>query len=124
MLHAGGSFGKGFYAFAEMGYFHYSNGYSDAIEGKIEIGKNLGDHLTLMLTTDIRKSANNGTVQVENLLQTGFYPNNQEWVAASLKANYEFDSAWGVNAGTAMIPIQFNYVGFAGSLSAGVYKKL
>lgn len=121
--HVGGSFGGKWYAFAEMGFMKYTNDFSDVIEGRIEVGRNFSKSFTMMLTTEIRQSLENGSFYSENLTQTGLYPNDQEWIASTLKANYELPQMYGINLGLSMIPFQFDNVGFAGAISVGIYKK-
>ena len=121
--HIGGSFSTDWYAFAEVGFMKHTNNFSDVIEGRVEVGRNLGEAFTIMLTTDIRQSLNNGSYVNENLIQTGLYPNDQEWIASSIKLNYESPSNFGAHLGTALIPIQFNNVGFVGVFTLGTYVK-
>ena len=123
MGHFGGGLNDNWYGFAEAGYFALTNNFSHAVEGKVEFGRTMSKRLTLILSTDFRFSMNNGTYADARLVQTGFYPQNQEWAATSLKALYETDSRWGFMAGTPLIPIYFRYVGFNGTLSFGAFKK-
>ena len=122
--HVGKGFGGKWYAFAELGYMKHSNNFSDIIEGRVEVGFNLGSKATIMLSTDIRQSLKNGTFFNENLIQTGLYPNDQEWIASTLKVNFAVSEKVGINFGTTFIPFQLNNVGLAGAFSVGAYVKL
>ena len=122
MIHAGRGNEK-HYGFIAAGYLKYTNGFSDAIEVNIEHGWNLGEKWNLALAFNSRFSLYNGSYVNANLDQTGFYPNNQEYAAISVKAAYDLGNGFGLNATIPMVPIYFNKVGFSGTFGFGLYKK-
>lgn len=122
VLHAGRGNAK-HYGFVAAGFYKYTNDYSDAIEFNVEHGWKIKERWNLALSLDGRLSLYNGSYFNENLDQTGFYPNNQEWVAVSAKAAYELKNGFGINAAAPLIPIYFNRVGFNGTFALSFYKK-
>lgn len=122
MAHIGRSNEK-HYGFLEVGFHKYTNGFSDVLEINLEHGFRLGARFNLAFVLNARHSLENGTFVNENLEQTGLYPNNQEWAAVSGKLNYEGKNGLGVNFGMPLIPIKFQYVGFNGTVTLGVYKR-
>lgn len=123
VLHAGRGSSK-HYGFASIGFYTYTNNYSDALELKVEHGWQLGQQWNVALALDGRLSLYNGTFFNENLDQTGIYPNDQEWLAISAKASYDLKNGFGFNMALPLVPIYFNRVGFNGSFALGLYKKL
>ena len=123
--HVGGGINEHWYAFGEAGYWINSNDYSDIIEGQIEAGRSVGKskRFTIAGTANLRFSMRNGNFDDSTLLQTGLYTDDQEWVAISVKANYQTPTDWGVGFGAPLVPIYFNHVGFVGAFSLSVYKK-
>ncbi len=124
MAHVGGGLGSKWYAFAEMGFMKYTDEFSDTVEGRVEIGRTLGNAFTLMLTTEVRLSFDNGSYYNENFIQTGLYPNDQQWIASSLKLNWQSAGKFGAHIGTALIPLHLTNVGFAGTFVIGAYLKI
>lgn len=125
VAHMGGSFGQRSYAFFEGGFHKYFNNFSDVIEAKVEYGRKMGkkQQLTMIFALDVRQSLRNGSYSNPNLEQTGFYPNDQEWMVISGKLNYELKSKWGFNLGLPLVPIKLHRVGFNGTVALGIYKK-
>ena len=70
----------------------------------------------------MRESIKNGTYRNENLRQTGFYTNNQEFVSPGLKMNYELKNEVGLSVAT-YAGLSGNYVRKIGMFSLGIYKK-
>jgi hypothetical protein len=122
VLHAGRGNSK-HYGFAAVGFYKYTNSYSDAVEINVEHGWKLKERWNLALTLNGRFSLSNGSYFNENLDQTGLYPNDQEWLAISAKAAYELKNGFGLNAAFPLVPIYFNRVGFNGTFAMGLYKK-
>jgi hypothetical protein len=122
VLHAGRGNSK-HYGFAAVGFYKYTNNYSDVIEINVEHGWKLKERWNVALSLDGRFSLYNGSYFNGNLDQTGLYPNNQEWLAISAKASYELKNNYGINAAFPLVPIYFNRVGFNGTLAMGLYKK-
>ena len=122
MVHIGRSKEK-HYGFLAIGYHKYTNDFSDVLEINLEHGWKIGQKWNLALALIARHSLDNGSYKNENLEQTGFYPNNQEWAAISGKAAYELANGFGVNLALPLIPIKFQYVGFNGTIGLGIYKK-
>ncbi len=122
MVHIGRSKEKR-YGFLSVGYHKYTNNYSDVLEINLEHGWKFGQKWNVALALNARHSLDNGSYRNENLEQTGFYPNNQEWAAISVKAAYELANGFGVNLAMPLVPIKFQYVGFNGTIGLGVYKK-
>ncbi len=122
VLHVGRSNSK-HYGFAAIGFYKYTNNYSDVIEINVEHGWKLKERWNVALSLDGRFSLSNGSYFNENLDQTGLYPNDQEWLAISAKAAYELKNNLGINAAFPLIPIYFNRVGFNGTFAMGLYKK-
>lgn len=122
VLHAGRSNLKQ-YGFASIGYYKYTNNYSDAIEINVEHGWKLKERWNVALALNGRFSMQNGSNFNDQLDQTGLYPNNQEWLAISAKASYDFKNKFGINAAFPIVPIYFNRVGFNGTIALGLYKK-
>lgn len=85
-LSAGRGFGNGyFYGYLGAGY--RTNNYSSFITGGLEGGYQLADYLWVAGVIDILQSMQNGSREdpLNNLL-TGFYVNNQEYLAWGVKA--------------------------------------
>ena len=112
------------YGFLEIGYQNFTNNFSDVLELTIEYGWKLGDRFYLMAVLNVSQSLKNGDYFNANLLQTGLYPNNQEWGYISAKMAYETKNGWGINAALPVMPIKFKYVGFNGTIGLGVFKKI
>ncbi|MCI5055268.1 MAG: hypothetical protein MRY83_04115 [Flavobacteriales bacterium] len=112
------------YGFLEIGYQKYTNNFSDVIEIRIEHGWRLKNDLNIGVNLDARHSLENGSYFNENLAQTGLSPNDQEWAAIGVKAAYETKNGIGLNMAMPLIPIKFQYTGFNGVLSFGIYKKI
>ena len=123
MVHVGRSSEK-HYGFLEVGYHKYTNNFSDVLEVNLEHGFHIGQRWNLAFALNARHSLENGSYRNENLEQTGFYPNNQEWAAISAKAAYETANGWGFNIALPLVPIKFRYVGFNGTIGLGIYKRL
>ncbi len=123
MVHIGRSKEK-HYGFLAIAYHKYTNDFSDVLEINLEHGWTLGQKWNLALALNARHSLDNGTYRNENLEQTGFYPNDQEWAAISVKAAYEMANGFGLNLVMPLVPINFKYVGFNGTIGLGIYKKL
>ena len=115
---------KSLMLFFEGGFHKYGNNFSDIITARIEYGRFLSSSVTLMFNLDIRQSLENGSYFNENLVQTGLYPNDVEWIVAFAKLNYEKPNGVGFNFGIPLVPIKFQYVGFTGSFAFGIYKKI
>lgn len=122
--HVGGSLNSKWYLFGELGFLKYTNDYSDVIQGQIEVGRTLGKSLTVMLSTSIRQSLENGSFDDSTLLQTGLFADDQEWIGSSVKLNYQSKNKWGASLGFPLVPVQFNNIGFAGAVSLGAYVKI
>ena len=122
MVHIGRAKEK-HYGFLSIGYHKYTNDFSDVLEINLEHGWKLGQKWNVALALNARHSLDNGSYQNENLEQTGFYPNNQEWAAISAKASYDLSNGFGLNLAFPLIPIKFQYVGFNGTIGLGIYKK-
>jgi len=122
MAHIGRSKEK-HYGFLELGYHKYTNDFSDVLEINLEHGWTLGQKWNLALALNARHSLENGSYRNENLEQTGFYPNNQEWAAISAKIAYEMSNGFGLSLAIPLVPIKFKYVGFNGTIGLGIYKK-
>ncbi len=122
--HAGGSLSSRWYTFIDFGYNISTNDYSDFILANFELGFKASNakNLWLVLNTNFRESMENGDFFNENLLQTGLYPNDQEWRGYGIKALYEMNNQIGFTLGTAGA-FSANYVGFAGPLTFGIFKK-
>ena len=112
------------YGFAEIGYQVFGNDFSDMLEFRVEHGWKLNSKMYAAAALDVLYSMDNGDYFNENLTQTGLYPNNQEWAVIFAKVSYEGESGWGANAALPLVPIYLRYVGFNGTLSLGIYKKL
>lgn len=123
ILHGGGGIGKKGYGFADLGFNVYDNGFSETFEGQLEYGYALKERLYVGANMGYRISMQNGTFNDGNLLQTGLYSSDQEYVAVSLKASYEMKSGLGFNFATPIAPIYFNNIGFNGTLAFGVFYK-
>lgn len=121
-LHAGGSWGKRWYTFVEAGVNAATNDYSNFIQGHVEVGYQISQRLSAALTLDIRNSLQDGSFMNENLQQTALFENDQEWIGSGVKFTYDTGKGWGYNFGTALVPLKVDGIGFAGTLTAGVYK--
>ena len=121
-----GSIGKSIssqlYSYLEGGWNVSSNNFSDFIEVHYELGYQPASPLWLAITIDIRSSLKNGTYQNDNLKQTGFYTNDQEYFAYGIKSSYELKNQVGITAAT-FGAFSGNYVAKIATFSIGVYKK-
>jgi hypothetical protein len=120
--HLGKSLTKKTYTFIDAGYNTTPSEYSDYIDIHYELGYKFKDNLTGAFTFDIRESMKDGKYSNQNLQQTGFYTNNQEYIAFGIKAAYEFKN----NLGLTVAPfggLGGNYVAKVFTFSVGVYKK-
>lgn len=120
--HFGRSFSEKIYSFVEGGYNFSSHTYSDFIKLHYELGYQLKPNLWTALTLDVRSSLKNGDFQNENLRQTGFYTNDQEFFAYGIKAAKEFKNKTGISFAT-FGAISGNFVARLATISLGVYKK-
>tara|TARA_B100000809_G_scaffold266460_1_gene329286 strand:+ start:2753 stop:3598 length:846 start_codon:yes stop_codon:yes gene_type:complete len=121
-LSIGRSFSPKLYSYIETGINFYSNDFSNTIDLHYELGYQLNSSLWAVLTFDMRESLKNGSYRNENLRQTGFYTNNQEFVSPGLKMNYELKNELGFSVAT-YAGLSGNYVGKIGMFSLGIYKK-
>lgn len=121
-VHVGGSFSENLYSFVDIGANLQSNNYSDYLDIHYELGCQLMPNFWGVLTVDIRQSFRNGPVVNDNLRQTGFYTNDQEYVAYGPKLAYELDNKIGFTVAT-FGAVSGNYVAKIGTYSLGVYKK-
>jgi len=121
-IHVGKSFSENLYSFIEAGYHNSSHNFSDFFTFSYELGYQLKPKLWTSLFIDIRESFKNGSYQNENLQQTGFYTNNQEYFAYGIKASYELKNKFGFTAAT-FGAFSGNYVAHLATVSLGVYKK-
>ncbi len=123
-LHVGGGITPKLYAFADIGYVVATNGYSDYSSIYAEVGYEVIKGGYIILNTTIKTSTENGDFDNagNNLLQTGLYPNDQDWIGLGGKLLYELDNKIGFTLGTASI-IRANYTGFVAPVTFGVYKK-
>ncbi|MEM7372396.1 MAG: hypothetical protein AAF587_27500 [Bacteroidota bacterium] len=122
--HVGGSFASRWYSFLDLGYNVSTHEYSDFVNANVELGFQAvkTKSLWIVLNVNIRESLENGDFVNENLLQTGLYPNDQEWKGYGIKIFYELKNHIGFTLGTAGA-FSANYVGFAGPLTFGIFKK-
>jgi hypothetical protein len=121
--HIGKSFSKGkAYSFVEGGVNLSSHNFSDFIEVHYELGYQFKPSFWGVFTLDLRESLKGGNFKNENLRQTGFYTNNQEYFAFGLKGAYELKNKIGFTAAT-FGAFSGNYVAFLATVSVGVYKK-
>lgn len=120
--HVGRSFSANLYSFLEGGFNKASNDYSDFIELHYELGIKLSPPLWFMVVVDVRESLNNGSFRNDNLRQTGFYTNDQEYFAYGIKFAYELKNKLGFSLAT-FGAINGNYVAKVGTFSVGVHKK-
>lgn len=121
--HIGKSFSKGkLYSFIEGGINTVSNDFSNFYEIHYELGYQLAAPFWGVFTLDVKESFRNGNYKNDNLRQTGFYTNNQEYVAYGFKFAYEFKNKIGLTAAT-FGALSGNYVAKIGTASFGVYKK-
>ena len=120
--HFGKSFSKKLYAFLEGGFNISGNNFSNFYEIHYELGYQLKPSFWTVLTFDIRESLRNGSFKKDNLRQTGFYTNDQEYFAYGLKMSYELKSKIGFTAAT-FGAFSGNYVAKISTFSLGVYKK-
>jgi hypothetical protein len=120
-----GHLGKGlnrFYTFVEGGYMFKDHNYSDEVRINFEAGYKAVDELWLALVFDIRESMKNGNFDEMNLIQTGLYPNNQEYFAFGFKTFYEFKNKIGLSAST-FGAFGGNYAAHLATINIGVFKK-
>ena len=118
-------FGKGlnrFYTFIEGGYTLKDHDYSDDIKLNFEVGYKAVDELWLALVLDIRKSMKNGSYEELNLIQTGLYPNNQEYFAFGFKTFYEFKNKTGISA-SSFGALSGNYAAYLATINIGIFRK-
>lgn len=120
--HVGKSFSEKLYSFIDLGYNTSTNNFSDYIDIHYELGYQLKKSLWTALTFDIRESTKNGSYLNENLRQTGFYTNNQEYFSYGVKASYELKNKMGFTAAT-FGAFSGNFVSHLATVSLGVYKK-
>jgi len=121
--HVGGSFLKGkMYSFVEGGANIASNNFSNFYEIHYELGYQLKPSLWTVLTLDVRESLKNSSYRNDNLRQTGFYTNNQEYFAYGIKVAYELKNKIGFTAAT-FGAFSGNYVAKISTFSLGIYKK-
>lgn len=118
----GKSFSANLYSYFEAGINTYSNNFSTILDIHYELGYQLKPSLWIILTIDMRESLKNGSFQNENLRQTGFYTNDQEYLSPGIKVNYELKNNIGFALAT-YAGLSGNYVGKVGMFSLGVYKK-
>lgn len=122
--HFGRGFGSKWYSFLEGGYSKFTNGYSDVVNVFWEAGYRINGQCLFILSYDLRNSLENGTYYNENQIQTGLFPNDQEWGGIGLKFLYENENGFGFNLATAAGVTHARYVGFAGPITLGVFKKI
>ena len=122
--HVGGSLSPRIYSFLDLGYNAATNDYSDFLSANVELGFKAAKarNLWIILNLTLRESMENGDFLNENLLQTGLYPNDQEWKGYGIKLLYEGKNQIGFTLGTAGA-FSANYVGFAGPITFGTFKK-
>ena len=120
--HIGTSFSNNFYSFIDGGINTVSNDFSDFIELHYELGYQFKKPLWTAITLDVRESLNNGSYFNDNLRQTGFYMNNQEYFAYGIKISYELKNKVGLTAAT-FGAFSGNYVAKISTFSIGIYKK-
>lgn len=118
----GKSFSTNLYSYFEGGINAYSNNFSAILDIHYELGYQLKPSLWAILTIDMRESLKNGSFQNENLRQTGFYTNDQEYLSPGIKVNYELKNNIGFAVAT-YAGLSGNYVGKVGMFSLGIYKK-
>ena len=120
--HIGKGFSENFYSFIEGGFNSVSNNFSDFYEIHYEIGYQFKPSFWGAFTLDLRETLRNGNYRNENLRQTGFYTNNQEYFAFGLKTSYELKNKIGFNAAF-FGAFSGNYVAYLSTYSIGIYKK-
>lgn len=115
--------GAKFYTFLASTFYKYTNDFSDVVEINFEFGRNFGKRWNAALALNSRLSLYNGDYSNENLEQTAFYPNDQEWAAVNAKVAYQFENGFGINTAFTLFPIYFNRVGGIGTVALGIFKK-
>lgn len=120
--HFGKSFSEKVYSFLEGGINSVSNNFSDFYEIHYELGYQIKPSLWSAFTLDIRESLRNGNYRNENLRQTGFYTNDQEYFAFGFKTSYELKNKIGFT-GAVFGAFSGNYVAYLSTYSIGIYKK-
>ena len=121
--HIGMSFLKGkMYSFIEGGANITSNDFSDYYEIHYELGYQIKPSFWAVLTFDLKESFNNGSYVNQNLRQTGFYTNDQEYFAYGVKLAYELKSKVGFTFAS-FGAFSGNYVAKISTFSVGIYKK-
>jgi hypothetical protein len=120
--HIGKSFSSKLYSFAEGGINVSGNSFSNFYEIHYELGYQLKPSFWTVLTFDVRESLKDGSFKDNNLRQTGFYTNNQEYFAYGLKIAYELKNKIGFTAAT-FGAFSGNYVAKISTFSIGLYKK-
>ncbi|MBL4667651.1 MAG: hypothetical protein HRT73_13340 [Flavobacteriales bacterium] len=120
--HIGKSFSKRTYSFIEGGFNTVSNDFSDFYEIHYEIGYQFKNSVWGAFTLDLRESLRNGSYRNENLRQTGFYTNDQEYFSFGFKSSYELKTKLGFSAAV-FGAFTGNYVAYMTTFSLGIYKK-
>jgi len=120
--HIGKSFTKDFYSFIEGGYNVASNNFSSFLEIHYEIAYQFDTNLWGAFTLDVRETFEDGSFRNDNLRQTAFYTNDQEFFAFGLKFSYDLDSGLGFSGAT-FGAFSGNFVAKVGTFSFGVHKK-
>ncbi len=121
-LHVGRSFSAKFYSFLEGGVNMVANNFSNFYEIHYELGYQPKKAWWTVLTIDVRQSFNNGIYENKQLQQTGFYTNNQEYIAYGFKTAYELKNKIGFTLAT-FGALSGNYVAHVATVSIGIYKK-
>ncbi len=120
--HLGGGLTPKLYAFADIGYSVGTNGYSDYTSLYLEAGYKVAKPLYLIGHLSIKNSARNGDFDNSTLIQTGLYPNDQDWIGWGGRLMYEAKNGWGITLGSAGA-IDANYVGLVKAITVGAFKK-
>ncbi len=120
--HVGKGFSENLYSFIDVGFNFSSDDFSDFIDIHYELGYQLKTNFWGVVTLDLREALENGSAQNDNLNQTGFYTNDQEYFAFGVKLAYELKNQIGFTAAT-FGAFSGNNVAKVGTFSLGVYKK-
>jgi len=120
--HVGKSFSEDLYSFIDAGFNISSDNFSDFIDIHYELGYQLSTNFWGVITFDIRESIENGSARNNNLNQTGFYTNDQEYFAFGIKLAYELKNQIGFTAAT-FGAFSGNNVAQIATCSLGIYKK-
>jgi hypothetical protein len=110
--------------YLNIGYHKFSNNFSDQIKIKAEYLWRMKNPLKLGLALDAQQSFRNGSYYNENSVQTGIFPNDQEFIALRGKLVYENKKGLGANLLLPLLPLQSNYIGLNGKITFGIYKKI